>query len=87
MESPEPGIAGAFGGRAFGTREFVVAGDTDDGIGTGADRVVAALHRWTEFRVLRDAAETIDCDGAPLHVIGLDDRGREDVRSGVLEVV
>lgn len=48
--------------------------------GTGADRVVAALRRWTTFRVLRDAAVTLDCDGAPLHVIGLDDRGRDWAR-------
>jgi predicted MPP superfamily phosphohydrolase len=48
--------------------------------GTGADRVVAALERWTPFRVLRDAAVTIDCDGNPLHVIGLDDRGRDWAR-------
>ena len=51
--------------------------------GTGAERVVAALERWTDFRVLRDAAVTIDCDGTPLHVIGLDDRGRDWAR-GVL---
>jgi hypothetical protein len=51
--------------------------------GTGAERVVAALERWTSFRVLRDAAVTIDCDGTPLHVIGLDDRGRDWAR-GVL---
>lgn len=48
--------------------------------GAGADRVVDALQRWTDFRVLRDAAVTIDCDGAPLHVIGLDDRGRDWAR-------
>jgi predicted MPP superfamily phosphohydrolase len=51
--------------------------------GTGAERVVEALERWTSFRVLRDAAVTIDCDGTPLHVIGLDDRGRDWAR-GVL---
>jgi hypothetical protein len=48
--------------------------------GTGADRVVAALRRWTDFRILRDSAVTIDADGAPLHVIGLDDRGRDWAR-------
>ena len=51
--------------------------------GAGAERVVAALEHWTSFRVLRDAAVTIDCDGVPLHVIGLDDRGRDWAR-GVL---
>ncbi|MFN8642188.1 MAG: metallophosphoesterase [Candidatus Binatia bacterium] len=48
--------------------------------GAGADRVVAALRRWTAFHVLRDAAITIDCDGASLHVIGLDDRGKDWAR-------
>lgn len=48
--------------------------------GAGADRVVAALRRWTDFRVLRDAAITIDCRGGRLHVIGLDDRGRDWAR-------
>lgn len=51
--------------------------------GAGAERVVEALGRWTDFRVLRDAAVTLDCAGAPLHVIGLDDRGRDWAR-GVL---
>jgi predicted MPP superfamily phosphohydrolase len=51
--------------------------------GAGADWVVAGLRRWTDFHVLRDQAVTIDCDGAPLHVIGLDDRGRDWAR-GVL---
>ena len=48
--------------------------------GAGADQVVAALQRWTDFRVLRDTAETIDCGGTPLHVIGLDDRGPDWAR-------
>lgn len=48
--------------------------------GAGAERVVAALRRWTDFRVLRDAAITIECRGARLHVIGLDDRGRDWAR-------
>jgi hypothetical protein len=46
----------------------------------GADRVVAALRRWTSIRVLRDSAMTVDVDGAHLHVIGLDDRGRDWAR-------
>lgn len=49
----------------------------------GAQRVVDELQRWTPFRVLRDDAVTIDVDGAALHVIGLDDRGRDWAR-GVL---
>lgn len=60
---------------------YAILGNHDHG--TGAERVVAALERWTDFRVLRDAAVTIDCDGTPLHIIGLDDRGRDWAR-GVL---
>jgi uncharacterized protein len=46
----------------------------------GADRVAAALRRWTEFRVLRDEAVTLSLADAALHVIGLDDRGRDWAR-------
>jgi len=60
---------------------FAILGNHDHG--AGADRVVEALHRHTDFHVLRDAALTIECDGTPLHVIGLDDRGRDWAR-GVL---
>ena len=49
----------------------------------GADHVVAELRRWTNFHVLRDDAVTLDLDGGRLHVIGLDDRGRDWAR-GVL---
>lgn len=50
---------------------------------TGAEYVAAELRRWTTFHVLRDTAVTLDCGGTPLHVIGLDDRGRDWAR-GVL---
>jgi predicted MPP superfamily phosphohydrolase len=43
----------------------------------GADEVVTALRRWTPFRVLRDEADTIEIGETRLHVIGLDDRGRD----------
>jgi predicted MPP superfamily phosphohydrolase len=46
----------------------------------GAARVAAELRRRTAFRVLRDSAITLDIDGAPLHVVGLDDRGRDWAR-------
>lgn len=46
----------------------------------GAERVSAALRRWTSFRVLRDEAVTLELDGNRLHVIGLDDRGRDWAR-------
>lgn len=48
--------------------------------GAGAERVVAALAAHTPFRVLRDAGVTLTLDGAGLHVIGLDDRGRDWAR-------
>jgi predicted MPP superfamily phosphohydrolase len=46
----------------------------------GAGNVVAALRRWTSFHVLRDSAVTLALDGMRLHVIGLDDRGRDWAR-------
>lgn len=46
----------------------------------GADRVEAALRRHTDFTVLRDAAATIRIGDARLHVVGLDDRGRDWAR-------
>lgn len=49
----------------------------------GADEVVEALERWTPFRVLRDEAETLDVGDTRLHVIGLDDRGRDWARGVV----
>jgi predicted MPP superfamily phosphohydrolase len=46
----------------------------------GAERVIDALRRWTTFRVFRDHGVTLDLDGTALHVIGLDDRGRDWAR-------
>ncbi len=46
----------------------------------GADRVVDELKRWTSFRVLRDQAVTLQLGDIALHVIGLDDRGRDWAR-------
>lgn len=46
----------------------------------GADRVVEQLRRWTDFHVLRDQALTMEIGEARLHVIGLDDRGRDWAR-------
>jgi predicted MPP superfamily phosphohydrolase len=50
---------------------------------TGASRVAAALRTHTPFRLLRDEAATLELGGIRLHVIGLDDRGRDWAR-GVL---
>jgi uncharacterized protein len=46
----------------------------------GAAHVAAELRRWTPFHVLRDEAVTLSFDDARLHVIGLDDRGRDWAR-------
>jgi hypothetical protein len=46
----------------------------------GAARVVAELRSQTAFHVLRDSAVTLELDGARLHVVGLDDRGRDWAR-------
>jgi predicted MPP superfamily phosphohydrolase len=45
----------------------------------GAERVAAALQR-VGIGVLCDSAATLDVDGQALHVIGLDDRGRDWAR-------
>jgi predicted MPP superfamily phosphohydrolase len=42
--------------------------------------VTEALQRWTPFRVLRDSAATLELGDQRLHVIGLDDRGRDWAR-------
>lgn len=49
----------------------------------GAGRVTAGLRAHTPVRLLRDEAATLSLDGVRLHVIGLDDRGRDWAR-GVL---
>ena len=46
----------------------------------GADRIVAELRRWTAFHVLRDSAVTLTLGEARVHVLGLDDRGRDWAR-------
>jgi uncharacterized protein len=46
----------------------------------GSERVIAALQRYTDFRVLRDEAVTLRLGDAALYVIGLDDRGRDWAR-------
>lgn len=50
----------------------------------GADDVERALREHTEFRVLRDHAYTLEIGDAAVHIIGLDDRGRDWAR-GVRE--
>jgi len=57
---------------------FAILGNHDHY--AGADRVEAALRRQTPFTVLRDQRTTLAIDGQPLHIIGLDDRGRDWAR-------
>lgn len=46
----------------------------------GAERVVQALRRHTAFVILRDHAISISQTGARVHIVGLDDRGRDWAR-------
>jgi hypothetical protein len=57
---------------------FAILGNHDHY--AGAERVHAALLRWTSITVLRDAATTLRWNGSPLHLIGLDDRGLDWAR-------
>ncbi len=57
---------------------FAILGNHDHY--AGADRVEAALRRYTPFTVLRDQMATVEIDGARLHVVGLDDLGRDWAR-------
>lgn len=57
---------------------FAILGNHDHY--AGADRVEAALRRQTPFTVLRDERTALDIDGRRLHIIGLDDRGRDWAR-------
>jgi predicted MPP superfamily phosphohydrolase len=51
---------------------FAILGNHDKHVGDA--RVVAALRRWTTWRILRDEVATIEVDGARLHLLGLEDR-------------
>jgi predicted MPP superfamily phosphohydrolase len=56
---------------------FTILGNHDRHVGD--ERVVAALARWTSWRILRDEMATIEVDGARLHLLGLDDRPWREV--------
>jgi predicted MPP superfamily phosphohydrolase len=62
---------------------FAILGNHDHY--AGADRVEAALRRLTPFTVLRDQHTAIEVNGQRLHIVGLDDRGRDWAR-GVFAV-
>lgn len=57
---------------------FAILGNHDHH--TGADHVEAALRRLTPFTVLRDDWTSLDVNGQRLHIVGLDDRGRDWAR-------
>ena len=57
---------------------FAILGNHDHY--AGADRVEAALRGYTSFVVLRDQKAVVDVDGTRLHVVGLDDLGRDWAR-------
>ncbi len=42
----------------------------------GAERVAAAIARYTRWQLLRDRVATLTIDGARLHLVGLEDRRR-----------
>ncbi len=52
---------------------YAVLGNHD--VYTGAEVVADAIERSTSIRLLRDAWETVDVDGVPLVIAGLDDGG------------
>ena len=51
---------------------FAVLGNHDRR--AGADRVAAALARWSDWRLLRDEVATIEVAGSRLHLVGLEER-------------
>ena len=57
---------------------FAILGNHD--MYTGADAVAATLRHYSDFTLLRDAAVTIERDGARLHILGLDDKGLDWAR-------
>lgn len=57
---------------------FAILGNHDHY--AGADTVEAALRRLTRFTVLRDQQTAMVVNGERLHIIGLDDRGRDWAR-------
>jgi len=67
---------------------FAILGNHDHRV--GADRVAAAVLRWTAWRLLRDEIATLEADGARLHVVGFEDRAPNeaaDVLPGLLACV
>ena len=61
---------------------FVILGNHD--VGACADEVEAGLREHTPHTILRDEIATVHINGAPLHIVGVNDLGRDWAR-GVLE--
>jgi predicted MPP superfamily phosphohydrolase len=57
---------------------FAILGNHDHY--AGADRVQQALQAYTAFRLLRDHHTVIDVNGTRLHILGVDDHGRDWAR-------
>jgi predicted MPP superfamily phosphohydrolase len=57
---------------------FAILGNHDHY--AGAERVETALRQLTPFTVLRDQHTAVEVNGQRLHIIGLDDRGRDWAR-------
>jgi hypothetical protein len=64
---------------------FAILGNHDRR--TGADRVAAGLRRWTSWHVLRDEVATVEVAGASLHVVGLEDRPREEAAPAIVALL
>ena len=60
---------------------FAVLGNHDRH--ADADKIAAALRRWTPWRVLRDERAVVEVGGAQLHVLGLEDRPRVQAADGL----
>jgi hypothetical protein len=56
---------------------FAVLGNHD--LFAGAERIAAAIARFTTWRVLRDEVATLEVDGARLHLLGLEHRATPHV--------
>ena len=54
---------------------YAILGNHD--VYTGADRVAHGIAQLTSIRVLRDASTAIEVGGVELHLIGIEDSGRE----------
>src|SRR5438128_3972180 len=64
---------------------FAVLGNHDRH--ADADKIAAALRRWTPWRVLRDERAVVEVGGARLPVPGLDDRPRLQAADGLPQVL